>query len=796
MKYYLIKMIKNATIVIYFLISNLKAQIPDISYISATEAANLLVGDNVYISNASFLGNPAQLAHFTNGLSKVGFSSGVLLTTGDASFATEWGCSGCRTEKIVSNNIYDADLNILNGYGSVKSPAILEFDFISTGTLLEFEFVFSSMEYPEFVDSDFNDVFGFFLSGPGISGIYSNNSENIAQLPNGIDISINTVNHLRNSYYYINNPYFNQGVINENNALFRFDGKTKVIKVKKEIECSQTYHLKIAICNTRDQNFDSGIFLKQGSIRSDFQLGSISANIQPICEGQNMNLTVQGENGWTYTWSDGQNGVNLRSITTPANLNNSSYSVTATNLDNCSLTKTIDVSVHSMDNIPPYINGINNSGNYTTTVQAKKQICFDIPSFDNINERVEISATNLPTGSSFIANDAFHETGRFCWTPNNSDIGIHTFNIKVSDKNVCEAKEANFTIKIKVVCGSCPINIYYENRIPNNNPLPQKTIAGIMIMAGESVDLNQTDGLVNTGSATVEFRAPMIILRPGFIAGSGFSAILDDETCIDECNDCCKDWTGFTYDFIPNIITPNGDGKNDFWYIHDKNNPFCAFNAQGFYLEIINRWGVIVKSSSFSGNSCCPFTAPSTNNQIPHSSIYWDGKTNGGNFVSNGTYSYVLTLISCNQQKVLSGYITVVGSESIEETDKEVIEIDTNALVNNKQLKTTMTKEVNKEIRVTPVLQNPREIKINKEIDSISNINPSIYPNPTQNSITIDLISPNNTIEVLTIYGQILISRQSNTLKEIIDLSTFSKGLYLIRITSNNNINEQKVIKQ
>ena len=55
---------------------------------------------------------------------------------------------------------------------TINDAAVLEFDFIAISDTILFDFVFASDEYLEFVNTAFNDVFGFFLSGPGINGPY------------------------------------------------------------------------------------------------------------------------------------------------------------------------------------------------------------------------------------------------------------------------------------------------------------------------------------------------------------------------------------------------------------------------------------------------------------------------------------------------------------------------------------------------------------------------------------------------------------------------------------------------
>src|SRR5690606_17404572 len=72
---------------------------------------------------------------------------------------------------------------------------VVEFDFIPAGDSVNFNFVFASTEYDVYVCTNWNDVFGFFIDGPGIDGPYQNGAENIALLPDGVTpVAINTVN--------------------------------------------------------------------------------------------------------------------------------------------------------------------------------------------------------------------------------------------------------------------------------------------------------------------------------------------------------------------------------------------------------------------------------------------------------------------------------------------------------------------------------------------------------------------------------------------------------------------------
>ena len=122
---------------------------------------------------------------------------GLLLTTGKASVALGPNNLSGAYSGTATPVTGDADLALLvnNSTTPIKNVAILEFDFVATGLSLNFDFVFGSEEYPEYVNSPYNDAFGFFLSGPGITGPYSLGAKNIALSPTTTTpISIGTVN--------------------------------------------------------------------------------------------------------------------------------------------------------------------------------------------------------------------------------------------------------------------------------------------------------------------------------------------------------------------------------------------------------------------------------------------------------------------------------------------------------------------------------------------------------------------------------------------------------------------------
>ncbi|MDI9534610.1 MAG: choice-of-anchor L domain-containing protein, partial [Bacteroidota bacterium] len=131
------------------------------------------------------------------------FSSGVILSSGRVTDAPGPNTSGSTSTSF--GGAGDPQLNsLIPGY-TTRDAAVLEFDFVPASDMLEFQYVFASEEYPEYAPpntSTYNDVFGFFISG----GPENYNNVNVALIPGTVTpVSINNVNAVTNSQYYVNN---------------------------------------------------------------------------------------------------------------------------------------------------------------------------------------------------------------------------------------------------------------------------------------------------------------------------------------------------------------------------------------------------------------------------------------------------------------------------------------------------------------------------------------------------------------------------------------------------------------
>ncbi len=245
---------------------------------------DVLLGGGVTAFNVTYNGVPSPATaqqtagSFTAANSNLGISAGVILSTG---FVTnvDQGATGFQSDQPTPNTS-DPDLVTISG-GTINNASVLEFDFIPTGDTLRFRYVFGSEEYPEFVCS-FNDAFGFFLSGPGITGPYTGGAANIALLPDGVTpVTIDNVNNGDNNnpndpFCPASNPQYY--VDNSVGTTVVYDGFTTVLTAFALVQCGQVYHIKLAIGDALDQAYDSGVFLEAGSFASTGQVAADLTN--------------------------------------------------------------------------------------------------------------------------------------------------------------------------------------------------------------------------------------------------------------------------------------------------------------------------------------------------------------------------------------------------------------------------------------------------------------------------------------------------------------------------------------
>ena len=229
---------------------------------------NVLLGQGVTVSNIQFNGYPLSIGSFTATNTNLGINSGIIMTTGTVVNNSN-GPQGPNNKESVSFDNKAGGFGLLSniiGGATTLNAAYLQMDIIPQSDTVRFKYVFGSEEYPKFAppnSSTFNDVFAFFISGPGISG-----QQNIAKLGNGTTVSINNINAITNSNYFIYNGNGTESPFNNSNKYIQYNGFTSVLEAVAKVQCGKTYHLILAIADVEDGLYDSGIFLEANSLKS------------------------------------------------------------------------------------------------------------------------------------------------------------------------------------------------------------------------------------------------------------------------------------------------------------------------------------------------------------------------------------------------------------------------------------------------------------------------------------------------------------------------------------------------
>ena len=626
---------------------------------------NILLGGGIVASNYSFEGDSMQIGFFNAINTNLGLDSGIVLSTGDIANLVPGNLSFINPSNVVT----DPDLlNVANSVpaligqsftvSSINDVAKLEFDFIPTSDTITFRYVFGSQEYFAFENTQYNDVFGFFLSGPGINGPYANNSVNLAIVPGSappLPITISSVNSVTpiNQQYFVDNT---QGL----DTIADADGMTTVLTATAVVQCGELYHIRLAIADGTDQGLSSYVWLDAGSFKSPVlevsnDLGLDSNFVEIPCNAS-ITLFADGAPGSSYQWID-SNGI-IISMDSSVIVGPGKYVVIAT-LFGCDITSDtiiIDsdlpplIDLGSDQTIPcntlydliPSVSGgtgiysyiwsngsTNNSievgeGIYTLTIDDGTG-CLSVDSVIILEDPppiVSVSGGGDLCGDIFSVDIIFNYSGLVPWeltyydglgTETISDIGVQNYVINtqqngvyypvlVQDYNGCTA----------LISDSVFVNVY-------DLPDPILDPSVYVIYEGQDITLTLLNqyysySWYNNNDSLISSSPTLNIID----SGSYFVTVIDSNGCIGSSNLVDVNTVPLTEIFIPNSFTPNGDFHNDKLLITTK-------NTKVFSMKVVNRWGDLIY-------------------QTDNENKFWDG-TFKGQIVPQGTYYYTIDLL-------------------------------------------------------------------------------------------------------------------------------------------------------
>lgn len=232
------------------------AELPINTSATAMEMAETIFGDDIQIESVSYSGDPASSGIYSDGLATAaGFApsdTGLILSTGQAQSVTN-SSGDANQENDTSTNTAggidgDEDFDEAAGQDTFDA-AFIEAEFIPEGDTLTLQFVFSSEEYPEFVNSGFNDTIGVWVNGEQIE----------ISVGEG-QTSVDAVNAGQNANLFVDNT---DGDFNT-----EMDGFTVTLSLKATVNAGDINTIKIGIADAGDSIYDSNLLIAANSVQS------------------------------------------------------------------------------------------------------------------------------------------------------------------------------------------------------------------------------------------------------------------------------------------------------------------------------------------------------------------------------------------------------------------------------------------------------------------------------------------------------------------------------------------------
>ena len=652
---------------------------------------NVLLGGGITASNYSYQGDSSQIGWFDAVNTNLGLDSGIVLCTGDIYSLDPINGS---TFPFMTNIVTDPDLlavaNSVPGMigqtftvSSINDVAILEFDFIPTSDSLIFKYVFGSQEYFGFENTSYNDVFGFFLSGPGITGpwtapaIHPNGSINLAIVPNTLPplpISISSIN----SVTPINQQYFvpNQGTGLD--TIADADGFTTLLTARALVQCGETYHIRLAIADGSDGGLNSYVWLDAGSFFSpeleiidNFDIDSLVMNIP--CNSS-ITLSADGGTAAIYEWYDststlistdsfiivgpGTYWVQASSFGCP--VNSDTLRVVADESPSFDFGLDYNIPCNAKTLLDPLITGglgslfyqysWSNGSDSSSVMVSEGTYILDVDdgSGCNFKDTIIITEDAIPkatiSGGGSICDDGtttsitFTFNGLLPWDLIYTDgtDSIYKDNISTSIYTISTFRAGLYDIILADDVNDCIADTSggKVEVIVNELPIAVITPSEITIYEGEVITLTvgeyQLYEWYNSEDNLLSVHSDLSVTD----SDSYYVLVTDENNCKDYSENAIVHTLGRTELFIPTAFTPNGDDHNELFVIH-------ANNIYSYNIKIYNKWGdkLFVSDTIYKS---------------------WDG-TFDSNKVQQGAYYYNIEVIGeDNQLFVKSGKINVV----------------------------------------------------------------------------------------------------------------------------------------
>ena len=221
---------------------------------SAMQMANAIFGNGVTVVGASYTGPANSSAIYSNGQLSLGVTpsnTGVILSTGNVRDFTQSSgdpnrATNTTTDTSGTNN--NAAFNAVAGRATYDA-VWMDVDFIPTGNVMTINFVFSSEEYPEYVNSNYNDIIGVWINGQFVPITIGNGTT-----------AINNINPITEPNLFISNTgdQFNT----------EMDGFTLTLKLTIPVNPGVVNTIRIGIADVGDAQYDSNLLIGADSVQT------------------------------------------------------------------------------------------------------------------------------------------------------------------------------------------------------------------------------------------------------------------------------------------------------------------------------------------------------------------------------------------------------------------------------------------------------------------------------------------------------------------------------------------------
>lgn len=223
---------------------------------SAMDMANAMFGDGVTVLSAFFTGDNDASGIYTYGDSiapnATPGDTGIILSTGDAEdYTNSSGQSNQRTNTSTNNSGVNDNsaFNTLAG-GVTRDASWIDVDFVATGDTMTMQFIFTSEEYLEYVNSIYNDAVGVWINGVNVP---------LSVATGDSAASVGSVSNVNNESLYLDNT--------SNAYNTEMDGITVTMTLTIPLH-DGVNSLRIGIADVADSSYDLNLLIAGDSIQT------------------------------------------------------------------------------------------------------------------------------------------------------------------------------------------------------------------------------------------------------------------------------------------------------------------------------------------------------------------------------------------------------------------------------------------------------------------------------------------------------------------------------------------------